>query len=226
MANTVPTAGEAAFRRQNMVAHQVARRGVSDRHVLDAMAKVPREAFIARDLEEFAYDDSPLPIAEGQTISQPYIVAAMAEAANLKPGDKVLEVGAGSGYAAAVFAELAAQVFTIERRAALAEAAKSTLARLGYDNVEVRTGDGTRGLPEAAPFDAIIVAASGPRIPDSLKRQLKTGGRLILPVSSGRQQSLRKIVRTGKNTFDESDLGAVRFVPLIGEEGWNGPQRS
>jgi protein-L-isoaspartate(D-aspartate) O-methyltransferase len=214
---------EALHRRENMVAHQVARRGVLDRRVLQAMVKVPREAFVAEELEEFAYDDSPLPIAEGQTISQPYIVAAMAEAAELKSGDKVLEVGAGSGYAAAIFAELVDQVFTIERREALADSARSTLVRLGYSNVQVRAGDGTRGWPEEAPFDAIIVAASGPRIPDSLKNQLAVGGRLILPVGQGRQQSLRKITRVANDKFDERDLGAVLFVPLIGAEGWSDP---
>ena len=154
--------------RENMVAHQVARRGIRDRRVLAAMAKIPRERFVEAGYQEFAYEDSALPIAEEQTISQPYIVAAMAEAGAIKPDDKVLEVGTGSGYAAAIFAELAREVFTIERHARLANAAKERLAALGYHAINVRTGDGTRGWPEAAPFDAIIVAAGGPLVPAAL----------------------------------------------------------
>jgi protein-L-isoaspartate(D-aspartate) O-methyltransferase len=152
-----------------MVNVQIAGRGLIDSHVLQAMREVPREAFVNPELEEFAYEDGPLPIGEGQTISQPYIVAKMIEAAEVSPGDRVLEVGAGSGYASAVLSRIAAKVYAIERHAALAEAARQRFERLGYDNVELRVGDGTRGWPEAAPFDAILVAAAGPDVPQALK---------------------------------------------------------
>ena len=205
--------------RQKMVDRQIARRGVADQRVLAAMAKVPREAFVPADLAEFAYDDSPLPIGEGQTISQPYIVGLMAEAAAIAPGDVVLEVGAGSGYAAAVFAELAGEVVTIERHGPLAEGARQVLQSLGVSNVRVIEGDGTLGFPERAPYDAILVAAGAPAPPDSLKRQLAEGGRLVIPVSVDSHQSLQVITRRGDD-FAEESLGAVRFVPLVGEEGW------
>lgn len=212
-----------ALARENMVAHQVARRGIRDRRVLAAMAKVPRERFVEPGYQEFAYEDSALPIAEEQTISQPYIVAAMAEAGAIKPDDKVLEVGTGSGYAAAIFAELAREVFTIERHASLANAAKERLAALGYQTINVRIGDGTLGWPEAAPFDAIIVAAGGPRVPAALKGQLAVGGRLVIPVGQGRVQSLQKITRHSETRYSEEDLGSVQFVRLIGDEGWRAP---
>jgi protein-L-isoaspartate(D-aspartate) O-methyltransferase len=208
-----------AAERRRMVERQLAARGIKDERVLSAMARVPREAFVPADLAEFAYDDSPLPIAEGQTISQPYIVALMAEAARIGPNARVLEVGTGSGYAAAVFAELAGQVVTIERHAALADGAREALRQLGYANVEVLTGDGSRGVPERAPYDAILVAAGAPAPPDSLKRQLADGGRLVIPVSVNAHQELRVITRRG-DEFEVEDLGAVRFVPLMGEEGW------
>src|SRR5438105_2224349 len=166
------SATDSASARNRMVEAQIARRGVRDPAVLQAMRTVPREAFISAGFEEFAYEDSALPIAEGQTISQPYIVAAMLEAAELETGDKVLEVGAGSGYAAAVISRIAAKVFAIERHAALTEAARERCRVLGYDNVELKTGDGSAGWPEQAPFDAIIVSAGGPKIPDALKMQL------------------------------------------------------
>lgn len=207
-------------RRENMVAHQIAQRGITDRRLLEAMRKVRREAFVPEDYQEMAFEDGPLPIGEGQTISQPYIVAIMAEAAALKPEDRILEVGAGSGYAAAVFAELTAHVYTIERHPALAAKAEETLRSLGYANVSVRTGDGTRGWPEAAPFDAIVVAASGPRVPDSLKEQLAIGGRLVMPIGEGRPQALYKVTRLGREKFEEENLGSVQFVLLVGEEGW------
>ncbi|TMK04783.1 MAG: protein-L-isoaspartate(D-aspartate) O-methyltransferase, partial [Alphaproteobacteria bacterium] len=205
-----------------MVERQIAARGVNDQRVLDAMRQVPREAFVAPGFEEFAHEDSPLPIAEGQTISQPYIVALMIEAAEVRPGDRVLEIGAGSGYAAAVLGRIAAQVYTIERHGGLARSAKDRLARLGYRNIEVRCGDGTLGWPEAAPFDAIIVTAGGPEIPEILRNQLTIGGRLVIPIGSlSDEQRLVKVVRDGEHAFHEEDLGAVRFVPLIGEHGWS-----
>jgi protein-L-isoaspartate(D-aspartate) O-methyltransferase len=202
-----------------MVDRQLAGRGIADERVLQAMRTVRREAVVPADLAEFAYDDSPLPIAEGQTISQPYIVALMAEAARIGPDDRVLEVGAGSGYAAAVFAELAREVVTIERHPALAEGARAALGGLAYRNVEVIEGDGSRGVPERAPYDAILVAAGAPAPPGSLKRQLSEGGRLVIPVSVDAHQELRVFIRRG-DTFEERDLGPVRFVPLMGEEGW------
>ncbi|HEX9905811.1 MAG TPA: protein-L-isoaspartate(D-aspartate) O-methyltransferase [Propylenella sp.] len=206
--------------RRAMVERQLAARGITDSRVLAAMERVPREAFVPAELAEYAYDDSPLPIGEGQTISQPYIVALMAEAAHIGPGARVLEVGTGSGYAAAVLAELAASVVSIERHAALAEKARAALMELGYGNVEVIEGDGSRGVPERAPYDAILVAAGAPAPPDSLKRQLAEGGRLVIPINVDSHQELRVITRRG-DSYEEEDLGAVRFVPLLGEEGWD-----
>src|SRR5688500_13315844 len=173
---------EVPAEREGMVRAQLAGRGITDEHVLEAMRRVARDAFVAPGQEEFAYEDSPLPIAEGQTISQPYIVALMIEAAAVKPGDRVLDVGTGSGYAAAVLSRIARQVFTIERHGKLSAVARKRFAGLGYDNIELRHGDGTLGWPEAAPFDAIIVAAGGPKIPQALREQLKVGGRLIIPI--------------------------------------------
>jgi protein-L-isoaspartate(D-aspartate) O-methyltransferase len=207
--------------RHRMVDAQIARRGVSDRRVLDAMRRVPREKFVQEGFEEFAYEDSPLPISGGQTISQPFIVAHMIEAAELEPADKVLEVGTGSGYAAAVMSHVAARVFTIERHAALAEQATRLLVSLGYGNVQVRAGDGTKGWPEEAPFDAILIAAGGPVVPPALKEQLDIGGRLVIPVGKELQsQRLIRVTRVTATRFEEEDLGGVRFVPLIGEQGW------
>jgi protein-L-isoaspartate(D-aspartate) O-methyltransferase len=204
-----------------MVEAQLARRGIRDQRVLEAMRTVPREAFVSEGLEEAAYEDNPLPIGSGQTISQPYIVALMIEAAQLEPGDDVLEVGAGSGYAAAVLSRIAHKIHAIERHASLAKEARERFAKLGYDNVELSVGDGTLGWPEKAPFNAILVAAGAPAIPDALKEQLSIGGRLIIPVSTGEAgQVLRKITRTGPNQYVEDDLGAVAFVPLIGAHGW------
>ncbi|MBV8185901.1 MAG: protein-L-isoaspartate(D-aspartate) O-methyltransferase [Alphaproteobacteria bacterium] len=204
-----------------MVRRQIAGRGVGDLRVLAAMEKVPREAFLPDALREFAYEDTPLPIEEGQTMSQPYIVARMADAAHIGPGDKVLEIGAGSGYAAAVLSELAERVFTIERHPALADLARARLEQLGYRNVDVRTGDGTLGWPEQAPFDAIIATAGGPRVPDSLRGQLSVGGRLVMPVGPTRSaQMLIRLTRTGPETWHQEGIEDVRFVPLIGEEGW------
>ena len=210
-----------ASARERMVNVQIAGRGIRDHKVLDAMRRVPREAFLDPDMEEFAYEDGPLPIGEGQTISQPYIVALMIEAAELGADDRVLEVGAGSGYAAAVMSRIAGTVYAIERHAALGVAAQRRIEQLGYDNIALRIDDGTRGWPELAPFDVILVAASGPDVPHKLKEQLAIGGRLLIPV--GRQrfgQRLCKITRRTDTDYDEEDLGRVAFVPLIGEQGW------
>ncbi|MBW2245546.1 MAG: protein-L-isoaspartate(D-aspartate) O-methyltransferase, partial [Deltaproteobacteria bacterium] len=196
-------------------------RGVRSPAVLDAMRKVRREGFVPSYLGEFAYEDAPLPIEEEQTISQPYIVALMVEALALEGHERVLEIGTGSGYAAAVLAEIAREVYTIERHEKLARSAELRLAEEGYGQVRVRCGDGTLGWPEQAPFDAIVVAAGGPSVPDSLRQQLAIGGRLVIPV--GEQvglQTLRRITRVDVDEFREEDLGGVRFVPLIGEEGW------
>jgi protein-L-isoaspartate(D-aspartate) O-methyltransferase len=204
-----------------MVASQVARRGVTDQRVLEAMRQVPREAFVGAGMEEFAYEDTPLPIAAGQTISQPYIVALMIEAAQIKPGDRVLDVGTGSGYAAAVLSRLAGKVFSVERHRELADSARGALNKLKYTNVEVRHGDGTLGWADASPFDAILVAAGGPQVPEPLRRQLKIGGRLVIPIGEvGAIQELVKVVRDGEDRFHEEDLGPVTFVPLVGAVGW------
>ena len=204
-----------------MVERQIARRGVRDPHVLDAMRTVRREAFVAPGMEEFAYEDGPLPIGHGQTISQAYIVALMVEAAEIRPGNRVLEIGAGSGYAAAVMAQIAEKVISIERHAPLAETARDNLAKAGVSNVDIKVGDGTAGWPGAAPFDAILVAAGGPSVPASLKTQLREGGRMVIPVGDADTvQTLLRITRTGADSWDEEKLGAVRFVPLIGAEGW------
>jgi protein-L-isoaspartate(D-aspartate) O-methyltransferase len=205
-----------------MVDRQLARRGIRDDRVLRVMREVPREAFVSAEMAEFAYEDSPLPIEAEQTISQPYIVALMLQAAELKPESRVLEIGAGSGYSVAVLSRLCREVFTIERHAELAYLARKRLDELGYDNVTVRIGDGTRGWPEHAPFDAIIAAAGGPSVPDALRVQLAGGGRLIMPVgATTHAQRLIRIVRLSNGEFDEADLGGVSFVPLIGAYGWS-----
>ena len=187
------------------------------------MSSVHREEFLPPELGEFAYSDRALPIESGQTISQPYIVALMADEARLKPDDTVLEIGTGSGYAAAVFAKIAARVFTIERHEGLADVARERLDRLGFHNVEVRCGDGTLGWAEHAPFDAIIVAAGGPEVPRALLDQLAIGGRLVIPVGESHAQSLVRVTRRSETDFHQEDLGGVRFVPLIGEQGWAEP---
>ena len=174
--------------RDGMVDRQVAGRGVRSHLVLDAMRAVPRESFLPETQREFAYEDAPLPIAENQTISQPYIVALMTEALALKGGEEVLEIGTGSGYAAAVLSRIARNVYTVERIGQLAEKAAAVLAQLGYANVHVLHADGTRGWPEHGPYDAIVVAAGGPEVPESLKAQLKIGGRLVIPVGQHTQQ--------------------------------------
>ena len=212
---------EFATRRERMVEQQVARRGIHDARVLEAMRHVPREAFVDAAMRDYAYEDSPLPIDAGQTISQPYIVALMVEAAALGKGDRVLEIGAGSGYAAAVMSRIADEVYAIERQPALAAQAQMRFDRLGYHNIHLRLGDGTHGWPEAAPFDAILAAAGGPEVPDVLLQQLALGGRLVMPVGEATHQRLVKVVRTGEHRFDTMPpLGEVRFVPLIGAHGW------
>lgn len=208
--------------RERMVKRQIAGRGVRSERVLKAMRKVPRERFLPRGQGVFAYDDSPLPIGDGQTISQPYIVAYMAECLALEGGEKVLEIGTGSGYAAAVLAEIAAEVYTIERIAGLATMARTVLDELGYTNVQVQSGDGTLGWPEEAPYDGIVVSAGGPDVPDTLKHQLKTGGRLVIPIGRSKAyQELIRVTRVAEDDFQTEDLLPVRFVPLVGEEGWS-----
>jgi protein-L-isoaspartate(D-aspartate) O-methyltransferase len=207
--------------RRRMVQHQLAARGISDPLVLAAMGKVPRERFVPAREAGLAYRDGPLPIGEGQTISQPYIVAVMTEALGLHGGDRVLEIGTGSGYAAAVLAVIAAEVYTIERIETLAASARRRLRELGYANVHVQHGDGSLGWPEHAPYDAIVVTAGGPEVPRSLRQQLAIGGRLVMPVGpTSRSQRLVRVVRTGEEIYDRETLEDVCFVPLIGAEGW------
>ena len=210
--------------RRRMVEQQLEARGVRSPRVLAAMSRVRREGYVPSELGELAYQDTPLPIGEQQTISQPYIVAYMIEAMDLQGHERVLEVGTGSGYAAAVLALLAREVYTIERNEALARAARERLQRDGHANVRVRHGDGTLGWPEAAPFDAIVVAAGGPAVPESLGEQLAIGGRLVIPV--GEQiglQHLMRVTRRGTREFEQEDLGEVCFVPLLGAQGWPPP---
>ena len=209
------SASDASRARDRMVRDQIEARGVRDPLTLAAMRKVPRHELVPADVRAGAHGDHPLPIGFGQTISQPYIVAFMTEALGLRGGEKVLEVGTGSGYQAAVLAEIAAQVYTIEIVAPLAERARADLARLGYANVHVRAGDGYLGWPEAAPFDAIIVTAAAPKIPEPLKAQLKDGGRLVIPVGE-EYQSLVVLTRTGSR-FAEQTVLPVRFVPMTGK---------
>ena len=206
--------------RERMVERQLAARGIADHAVLDAFRAVPREPFVEAGQEAFAYDDRPLSIGEGQTISQPYMVALMIEAARLTPGSAVLEVGAGSGYAAAVLGRIAARVVAVERHAGLPLAAARRIAALGLDNVTVVEGDGTLGWPAGAPFDAILVAASGPEAPEPLLDQLVSGGRLVIPLDRGfGGQQLVRITRHGGSRFEREALCGVRFVPLIGAHG-------
>lgn len=210
-----------AERRARMVEQQLAARGISDPRVLAAFLAVPRERFVPEAAVAKAYLDQPLPIGAGQTISQPYIVAVTLEAMQLGGGERVLEIGAGSGYAAAVVSQVAGEVFTVERIPALAELAHQRLRHLGFGNVHVRCGDGTLGWPEHAPYDAIAVAAGGPAPPRALLRQLRIGGRLVIPIGKDEEsQVLVRIVREGDDRFREEPLVRVRFVPLIGEQGW------
>ena len=211
-----------AAEREAMVERQLKRRGISDEAILDAFRAVPREAFVGAEHADFAYGDHPLPIEAGQTISQPYIVALMIQAAGVKAGSRVLEVGAGSGYAAAVIGRIAERVVGIERQHELVEIARERVRRLGYDNVEIVEGDGTRGWPECAPYDAILAAASGSHVPEPLVQQLAPGGSIVMPVGNpGWVQHLVKVTKASDGSLQHSDLGEVRFVPLIGEEGWS-----
>ncbi|TMJ19460.1 MAG: protein-L-isoaspartate(D-aspartate) O-methyltransferase [Alphaproteobacteria bacterium] len=211
-----------AAAREEMVRRQIEGRGLADPRLLGAMREVPREAFVPEHLAHLAHADTPLPIEADQTISQPYIVALMIDAAEIAPGDKVLEIGAGSGYAAAVMGRIAGEVIAVERHAELARLAAERMGRLGYGNVRIVEGDGSAGQPEDAPFDAILAAASGSHVPAALKRQLGVGGTLVMPVGEPNAvQSLVKVTRTSEDSYRSEDLGAVRFVPLIGEEGWD-----
>lgn len=210
--------------RDRMIDRQISARGLDDARLLEAFRAVPREDFISGDYADYAYQDSPLPIESGQTISQPYIVALTIGAADIGPGDKVLEVGAGSGYAAAVMSRMARQVVAIERIAELARLAAARMDALDFDNVRIVEGDGSLGCEEEAPFDAILCAAAGPDVPDSWKRQLAPGGRIVMPIGSvnGIQRLVRVTVdRDGQSRVQE--LESVRFVPLIGAEAYDRP---
>jgi len=210
-----------------MVDAQIRSRGIRDERVLRAMEKIPRHLFVDEGLIDQSYNDSPLPIGEKQTISQPYIVALMTEALELAGREKVLELGTGSGYQAAILAELADRVFTIERIASLAQKARRLLEALNYYNVVIRVGDGTYGWREESPFDAILVAAGSPSIPRTLVEQLAVGGRLVIPVGGRYTQNLIKLTRLSENPDDvkREDLGGCRFVSLIGEHGWKMEQQ-
>jgi len=210
-----------AAQRGKMVERQIAARGIHDPDLLRAMREVPREAFVPAGLVAQAYEDTPLPIEAGQTISQPYIVALMIEAAGIAPGAKALEIGAGSGYAAAVMSRVADLVIAIERHEELVDLARMRVRELGYANVRLVHGDGSVGLAEQAPFDAIIAAASGSHVPEALKGQLAIGGTLVMPVGEpGAIQRLVAVTRAGEDVWRTRELCPVRFVPLIGEEGW------
>ena len=203
-----------------MVESQLRERGISDERLLAAMSKVPRHEFVSQQNWNEAYADHPIPIAEKQTTSQPYMIAAMIQAAEIKPEDCVLEIGAGSGYQTALLAELASQVFAVERYPSLAETAQHTLERLGYRNAKIVTGDGSLGLPEAAPFDAIIVSAAAPRLPPALVEQLAVAGRLIVPVGESEQQVVQLLQKNADGSTSIRTLEGCRFVPLIGEQGF------
>ncbi len=206
--------------RERMVRDQLRRRDIVDPAVLAAFEVVPREAFVDPENARWAYEDSPLAIGFGQTISQPYVIAMTAQALRLQGHEKVLEIGTGSGYAAAILGQIAREVHTVERIAELAAIAAERLARLGYHNVHVHHGDGTLGWPDAAPYEAIAVAAGAPRPPPTLLQQLTIGGRIVLPHGDASSQRLVRITRQDERTFVEENLGEVRFVPLLGAEGW------
>jgi len=213
---------EFVVQRAEMLEKQLRRRGVHDSGVLSAMAAVRREEFVPKEFRQRAYEDAPLPIGEGQTISQPYIVAVMTAVLRLSGSERVLEIGTGCGYQAAVLSHLARTIFTIESRSELASAAAARLDRLGYKNVHVHCGDGTLGLSDFAPFEAILVAAAAPAVPEPLRSQLADGGRLILPVGDADNQELLCVERHG-NSYETRTLEACRFVPLVGHHGWKEP---
>jgi len=218
---TIDPNDEFAARRAKMVEQQVLDRGVSDPAVLRAMSIVPRERFVTPRQQYLAYEDTPLPIPGRQTISQPYVVALMLSSLRLQPDDRVLEVGTGSGYAAALLSRIVREVHTVERLEELVAYARERMKELHYDNVYVHHGDGTLGWPANAPYGAIVVAAGGPEVPASLRQQLALNGRLVMPVcSSERRQHLIMITRISVQEYEQADLGAVAFVPLIGREGW------
>jgi protein-L-isoaspartate(D-aspartate) O-methyltransferase len=208
-----------AAQRRAMVESQLRARGIRDERVLAAMSHVPRHEFVAVNYRDQVYEDHPTPIGEGQTISQPYIVAIMLQALALNASDVVLEVGTGSGYLTALLAELARQVYSVERHASLARTAQATLARLGYSNVEVLLGDGGNGFPDRAPFDAVVVSAAAPQIPPPLFEQLREGGRMIVPVGPPQAQELQLVRKHGGQPV-LSSMEGCRFVPLIGSEGY------
>jgi protein-L-isoaspartate(D-aspartate) O-methyltransferase len=210
---------DAVDARARMVEHQLRRRGITDERVLAAMARVPRELFVPPSLRPYAYDDGALPIGEGQTISQPFVVATICSLLSLRGGERVLDVGTGSGYQAAVLVELADEVLTVERISSLADAARARLAEAGYDRVDVEVGDGSLGVPTRAPFDAIAVAAAAPRIPRTLYDQLVEGGRLVVPRGSRRGQELVLAIRAASGSVERTSI-PVRFVPLVGAEGF------
>jgi protein-L-isoaspartate(D-aspartate) O-methyltransferase len=203
----------------HMIESQLVHRGIKDKRVLTAMRQVPRHLFVPKDTRDLAYSDGPLPIGQGQTISQPYIVALMTELLELTGQEKVLELGTGSGYQAAILSRLVAQVYSVERHAALAEQAEEVLTQLGYDNIVISVGDGTLGWPEHSPYEAIIVTAAAPDIPQPLIEQLADGGRLVAPVGSRWSQVLAKVKRQGEALTREHST-AVAFVPLVGKYGW------
>jgi protein-L-isoaspartate(D-aspartate) O-methyltransferase len=218
----VDTLTNFAAEREAMIERQIASRGIRDPKILEAFRAVPREEFLPKEYADLAYGDHPLPIEAGQTISQPYIVALMIEAAEIKPGDRVLEVGAGSGYAAAVMSRIASEVVAIERQPDLVKVAQERMQRLGFDNVRIVEGDGTRGWDTEAPYDAILAAASGSHVPKPWVEQLADGGRIVMPVGEPNWvQKLIKVTKGPAGKLITEDLGGVRFVPLIGEEGWN-----
>ena len=208
-----------ALARRKMVKEQLVARKIKDKRILNAMEKVPRHLFVEEGLWHQAYGDFPLPIGQGQTISQPYIVALMTEALQIKDDTKVLEIGTGSGYQAAVLAELTKHVFSIERISSMASKARKILDELGYANVIIRVSDGTYGWEDEAPFDGIMVTAGAPEIPLTLVEQLRVGGRLVIPVGDEYSQILLKVVKKEKG-YKEEDLGGVRFVKLVGDHGW------